>query len=130
MEITRKKLYKHYTYARKQVVPVVELESLIDKSVQDRDEQAERMAHILMSRIDFEKLGRVSRILAMESDRQVLSSMELQKIVYEIILDALDKFLINRDVAFYDSEFLAVCIFVGKNGRHGLVIYPKLDLPK
>jgi hypothetical protein len=130
MEITKRKFYKHYTYVRKQNIPVVELESLIDKSIKDKKEQTTKIVYNILSRIDFDRLGRVNRILSLDSGRRIISTMELQKIIFEILTDAIDKFLLSRDVAFYDNEYIGICIFAGKNGKHGIVIYPKLDLPK
>lgn len=130
MEVVKRKNYKHYTYNRKQNVPVIDLESLMDKSIKDKAELCEKMVMNIMSRIDFTRLGRVSRILAIESDRRVLSDANMKRITYEIISDAIANFLLHPDVAFYDSEVLGLCIFAGKNNKHGMVIYPKLDLPK
>ena len=130
MEIVKRKNYRHYTYSRKQNVPVIDLESLIDRTINDRKELADKMTMEIMARIDFAKLGRVSRILAVESDRRILADNAVEKTAYKIIHDALTNFLGNRDTAFYDSEIMGVCIFEGKNSKHGMVIYPKLDLPK
>lgn len=130
MEIVKRKNYKHYTYARKHNVPVIDLESLIDKTITDRKKLIESITMNIMSRIDFSKLGRVSRILAIESDRKILSDSNIERTVFEMITDAISNFITTRDVAFYDSEFIGICIFAGKNNKHGMVIYPKLDLPK
>lgn len=133
MEITRRKNYKHYTYARKQVVPVVELESLMPQDKKSKippAELLEQMTINIMSRINFERLGRVCRILSIESDRRIFSTSETERIVYSVVRDALKNFIANKDVGFYDHEAIGVCIFIGKNSKHGLVIYPKLDLPR
>lgn len=132
MEIVRRKNYRHFSYNRTQLVPVIELETLLllFRDISDKKELVSAMTKEIMSIIDFEKLSRVNRILALESDRYVVSAVELKKIVYTILTNALTNFVTTHDVGFYDHETIGICIFVGKSGRHGITIYPKLDLPK
>ena len=128
LSLSKKKICKEYIYVKKHTLPLYSLEEVSQKFKKSED-KASDMANFYLSKINFDKLHFVFKLIAHSDGKKVLSVAQLRDFVEQLVYEAVENFLSNPMDAVYVSECVVVDVS-SYNGRHNLFVSPRLDFSK